>query len=398
MDVTVVFFTVAAILILSFVGDLVSKRILLPNAILLISVGVLCGPVLSLFDRSMLLGVVPLLAPLTIAFIGFDVGLGMDVYEVLAHSRRAIVLSVLGFAFSTCVVGIFLHFAFDIRWAYAFLLASAWGGVSTATVNAVCKHLRIGKVSFATLTVSSLVDDILVLVVALTLLNYVTLGGLGFEQMGLDLVRNLCVSVFVGVIVGVALLNVLYFCRRAEFIYSFVLAAVLGVYSGTEMLGGTGGIAIFIFGLILGNCRTLTQSLKLKVDIERLFSLKEVIRKFHSELSFILTTFFFVFVGLIYVWTGWLELLLGIAVSLMLHGTRLIAVKIGTWRSELARDFPSIGLIVGKGAASAAMSTLPFAYGLPNTEMFTSVALNVILLTNVFSVVLPIAISKKVKR
>jgi cell volume regulation protein A len=334
---------------------------------------------------------------LTIAFIGFEVGLGLDIYEVLAQSRRAVLLSVLGFAFSTCVVGIFLHFTFNIGLDYAFLLASAWGGVSTMTVSVVCKHLNIGKEAFSTLTISSLVDDIVVLVVALTLLNYITLGGLGFEQVSLNLVRNLSVSVFVGVIVGVAWLYVLYFCRQAEFVYSLVLAALLGVYSGTEMLGGTGGIAIFIFGLILGNCRSLVNSLKLKVDSERLFDLKELVRKFHSELAFILTTFFFVFLGLIYMWTGWLELLLGLVISLLLHGSRLLAVRIGTLKSELTRDFPAIGLIVGKGAASAAMSTLPLAYGLPNAEMLTSIALNVILLTNVFSVILPIAFAKKSK-
>ena len=392
VEVVVVFFSVAAVMFLSFLGDLVSRRVLLPNVILLIVVGIVCGPILGLFDRAALVGVVPFLAPLTIAFIGFDAGLGMDVYEVLAQSRRAIVLSVLGFMLSTCTVGVFLHFAFNLRWAYAFLLASAWGGVNTATVNAVCKHLKIGGKSFTTLTMSSLIDDIVVLVCALTLLNYITLGGMGFQEVSLELIRNLCVSIFVGVVVGIAWLNVLYIARRTEYVYTFVLAAVLGVYSGTEMLGGTGGIAIFIFGLILGNCKTLAKSLKLKVDSERLFELRGFIKKFHSELTFMIATFFFVFIGLIYVWTGWFELLLGLVVGLLLHATRLVAVRVGTWKSELAGDFPAIGLIVGKGAAAAAMSTLPLAYSLPNTEMFTSIALNVILLTNIFSIVLPILV------
>lgn len=398
MDVAVVLFTVAAIMILSFLGDLVSRRILLPNVILLIVVGVICGPVFSLFDRTMLLGVVPILAPLTIAFIGFDAGLGMDIYEVLAQSRRAMLLSILGFALSTSTIGVFLHLTFSIRWAYAFLLASAWGGVNTATVVAVSKHLKIRSKSLTTLTMASLIDDIVVLVVALMLLNYITLGGMGVWDVGLELVRNFCVSVFVGVVVGIAWLNVLHYSRKAKYVYTFVLAAVLGIYSGTELLGGTGGIAVFIFGLILGNCRPLAKSLRLRVSVDDLFAVKESVGQFHSELTFMITTFFFVFVGLIYIWTGLLALLLGLAVSLLLHGTRLIVVKVGTWRSELAGDFPVIGLIVGKGAASAAMSTLPLAYGLPNTEVFTSVALNVILLTNIVSIVLPVLVARRAPR
>lgn len=389
-----VFFSVAAIMVLSFIGDLVSRKVLLPNVILLIVAGIFAGPILNLFDRANLVGVVPFLAPLTIAFIGFDAGMHMDIYEVFTKSRRAMLLSVLGFALSTGVVGVFLHFVFGMRWAFAFLLSSAWGGVSTATVSAVCKHLRVGKETVTILTVSSLIDDPIVLVSTLTILSYITLGGLGVGEVSLLLVRNVSVSIFLGVVIGLGWLNVLYSSRKSEFTYTFTLAAVLLAYSGTELLGGTGGIAIFVFGLILGNSRSLAKSLKMKVDVNELFELKSLIGKFHSELTFILSTFFFVFVGLLYMFTGWFELFLGLVVSLLLHGTRIVAVMLGSWRSPLTADFPIIGLIVGKGVASVAMSTLPLAYGLANAEMFSSVALNVILLTNIFSVILPIWISR----
>jgi len=128
--------------------------------------------------------------------------------------------------------------------------------------------------------------------------------------------------------------------------------------------------------------------------VDELFELKGVIRRFHGELTFILSTFFFVFIGLLYVWTGWFELFLGLVISLLLHGTRLVAVKIGTLGSSLAEDFPAIGLIVGKGVASAAMSTLPLAYGLAGAEMFSNIALNVILLTNIISIILPILVAR----
>jgi cell volume regulation protein A len=393
--VAVVLFTVAAIMVLSFIGDLVSRKILLPNVILLIITGIICGPVLNLFNRTDLVAVVPFLAPLTIAFIGFNAGLHMDIYEVLAQSRRALFLSVFGFVLSTGAIGVLLHFVFSIRWAYAFLLSSAWGGVNTATVSVVCKHLKIGRESFTTLTMSSLIDDIIVLVSALTLLNYITLGGLGVQEISLELVRNLSVSIFLGVMIGLAWLYLLYFSRKTEYTYTFMLAAILGVYSGTELLGGTGGIAIFIFGLILGNSQFLAGSLRMKVDGDMLFELKNLIGRFHSELTFILTTFFFTFVGLIYVFTGVSELLLGLIISLLLHGTRLVAVKVGTWKSSLAPHFPAIGLIVGKGVASAAMSTLPLAYNLPNAGMFSSVALNVILFTNIISIILPVLVYRK---
>lgn len=402
-DVVFAFLTVAAIMALSFIGDLISRRALLPNAILLIVTGILCGPVLghfgmNPFDLESLATFVPFLVPLTIAFIGFNSGAHMELSEVMAHSRRALLISILGFLLGTTLVGIFLHFAFNLRWAYAFLLSSAWGGVSTATVNAVCKHLKIARETYTTLAISSLVDDLLVLVFALTILKYITLGGMDFYGISIEMIRNISISFFLGVIIGILWLNVLYYSGKGGYTYTFTLAAVLLVYSVTEMLGGTGGIAVFLFGLILGNSKGVASLFKMKVDSNRLAEIKSLIIKFHSELTFMLTTFFFIFMGLLYVYTGIFELLLGLWISLLLHATRFISVKIASWRSSLASDLPAIGLIVGKGAASAAISALPVAFNLPNASLLSSIALNVILLTNIISIILPVLAARSSQR
>lgn len=389
-----VFSTIAAIMALSFIGDMISRRILLPSVILLIITGILFGPILHLLDPTSLGVVVPYLIPLTIAFLGFDSGLKTEISEVMARSGRALVLSVLGFLLSTIVVGVFLHSVFGMRWAYAFLLSSAWGGVSTATVAAVCKHLQASEETCTTLTVSSMVDDLLVFVCALTMLNYISLGGLTPYEISLELIGNLSISFFLGVVIGILWLNILYYSRKGEFNYTFTLAAVLLVFSATEILGGTGGIAIFFFGLILGNSQPLARLFRMRADLDELSELKDSITKFHSELTFILSTFFFVFIGLLYVYTGLFEVLLGLFISVLLHATRLVAVRVASWRSDLSDDYPAIGLIVGKGATAAAVSALPLAANLPNAEMLSGIALNVILITNIISIVLPIVAAR----
>lgn len=393
-DVVFVFFTVAVIMALSFIGNLISRRALLPNVILLIILGILCGPVFNFFDVESLATVVPFVIPLTIAFIGFDSGMHMDISFMMAQSRRALLLSILGFLVSTTLVGLFLRFAFNLRWAYAFLLSSAWGGVSSATVTAVCRHLQFSEKTHATLSISSLFDDLIVLISALTILNYIVLGGMDVYTISIELVRNVSISFFLGVVVGIMWLNVLWFSRKGDYTFTFTLAAILLVYSVTEMLGGTGGIAIFLFGLVLGNSESLARLFKMKVDFKKFTVLKTVMGKFHSELTFIISTFFFVFIGLFYVYTGILTLFFGLLISLLLHAARLISVKAATWRSSLASDFPTIGFIVGKGAAATAVSALPLAYGLPNADLLSSIALNVILLTNIISILLPVLIAR----
>ena len=395
IDIIVVFYAIAVIMLLSFIGEAISRKILLPSMILLIILGIICGPVLQIFDYDSLKSMVSIIAPLTIAFIGFESGLKMDFYEVIKQSRRAVMLSVTGFVVSLTAISLLLYFVFGLEWIYALMLASAWSGVNTATVEAVCSYLRLKEKTRATLIISSLVDDAIVIVVTLAILNYILLGEIGVNEGIIAISSNFCISIFIGVVLGFVWINLLYFSRRIEYTYTFTLAALLLVYSLTETFGGTGGIAAFLFGVVLGNSDSLASTLKLKFKITELTRLSNLIEHFHSELTFIIRSFFFTFIGLIYVFTGVNELILGLGIGLLLHLSRFLAVSIGTIGSSLREDLPAIGVIVGKGVAAAAMSTLPLAYNLPNATFYTSIALNVILFTNVISILLPLALRKK---
>lgn len=176
-------------------------------------------------------------------------------------------------------VGSLLRFALGIRWAYALLMASAWSGMNTAIVNAVCKYLKVKEETYVTLTMISLVDDPIVLITTLTILNYILLGGIGSRDILFILTANICTSISLGAILGLVWLNVLYFFRKGEYTYTFTLAAILFVYSLTEILGGTGVIAIFLFGLVIGNYGSIVKALKLKISVNELAQLKSLTEK-----------------------------------------------------------------------------------------------------------------------
>ncbi len=240
----------------------------------------------------------------------------------------------------------------------------------------------------------ALIDDPLVLITTLTLLSYILLGGMTATQIATQLAYNVSTSIFLGAILGLAWLNILYLLRKGEYTYTSTLAAILFVYSLTEILRGTGVIALFTFGLVLGNYKPVINALRLKMSVNELATLEKSIQKFHSELTFIVRSFFLTFIGLIYAFTGVFEFLLGIACSLLLHVTKYAAAKIDTFKNPLAKDLPVMGSIVGQGAASASMSTLPLIYNLPQAAVFTSIALNVILINNITSIALPFIATK----
>ncbi|MGB9914891.1 MAG: cation:proton antiporter [Candidatus Bathyarchaeales archaeon] len=117
-------------------------------------------------------------------------------------------------------VGNLLHFVLGIRLAYAFLMALAWSGMNIAIVNTVFRYMKPQEETRVTITMVSLVDDPLVLVSTLTILNYILLGNLDSGGILIGLTFNIGISVFLGFILGLAWLNVLYFLRKGEYTYS----------------------------------------------------------------------------------------------------------------------------------------------------------------------------------
>ncbi|MFB3889782.1 MAG: cation:proton antiporter [Candidatus Bathyarchaeia archaeon] len=390
MDPSLLIFSmIAAIMALSFIGDALSRKILLPSVLMLMILGIVFGPLLNLFPRDLLMGAIPYVAPLTLAFVSFEAGLSTDMPTVLQQSKRAIPLAVLGFVFSMFAVGTLLHYVLGIRWAFSLLMASAWSGVNITVVSTIFKYIKVKNETHSAFTLVSLLDDPIVLISTLTILNYILLGQTNAQDIAIALSSNIAISLLLGVGLGLLWLNLLYFFRKEKYTYTFTLAALFVVYVLTEILGGTGVIAVFVFALFIGNYKSVIDALKLKLPTDDLARLKKLIGDFHTELAFMVRSFFFTFVGIIYIFTGFTELLIALACVALLHVTRYISVKVMTFRSPMATDIPVIGWIIGKGAAAAAMSTLPLVYNLPFPATLTSIALSVILFGNITSIVLP---------
>jgi cell volume regulation protein A len=151
-EALVAFSVIAAIMVLGFIGDALSKKVLLPSAVMLMALGIIFGPVLHLFPQDLLLGAIPYVAPLTLVFMSFDAGISTDISVALSQGKRAIPLALLGFVFCMFPVGVFLHFALGIRWAYAFLMASAWSGTNIIIVSTVFKYVKVQKETHAAFT------------------------------------------------------------------------------------------------------------------------------------------------------------------------------------------------------------------------------------------------------
>jgi cell volume regulation protein A len=182
--------------------------------------------------------------------------------------------------------------------------------------------------------------------------------------------------------------------RSLSFSYMLTLAIVLLAYASSESLGGSGALSALLFGLILGN----------EIDIFRLFRQKiylaadkyvdEGLKRFESEIAFFIRTFFFVFLGLIFVVNDIGFVILGVIFAVILLLVRFGAVFLATMKSDIKNERTIMSVILTRGLAAAVLATLPAQYGLQYSSAFVNLAVVIIISTAIIPTVGAILLSR----
>ena len=141
------------------------------------------------------------------------------------------------------------------------------------------------------------------------------------------------------------------------------LAIVLLGYTASEYLGGSGALSSLLFGLVLGNERSIFKALKRERTGDA--AVDGGLRRFESEIAFLIRTFFFVFLGLIAMISDPWFVLIGAIMSLMLLLARFGVVTLATSKCELRDERPIMSVVLTRGLAAAVLATLPLQYANP---------------------------------
>ncbi len=212
-----------------------------------------------------------------------------------------------------------------------------------------------------------------------------------------SIAESFLVGITIGLVLSISWLFVLRFLRGLKYMYVFTLGLLFATYVITQALGGSGLIAVLIFGLLLGNDRSVLARLRQRFSIS---DMSEQFHKFQSEMSFVMETFFFVFLGLTFVIKPDTMLYsLGIASAFfaILLVIRYLATRISTRGSDLAQDRQLIFLICAMGVVPATLSIVALNEGLPLANTFLNLVVYVIILTNVVTTAGVLWVSKKSK-
>lgn len=392
MHVADVLILMSLILFAGFGGMLFFQRTGIPDVLALITLGVILGPILHIVDAENLRSEAPFFGAFALMMILFEGGIDLNVRKVMSQSARTLVL--LFFSFVLALVSI--SYLTSVVTGLGFIPSLMLGGILACTsgpiIIPIVNWLTINQDVKTVVSLESAMSDALSVVLVVTLLNIGETGTVEAAELGGGLLRSFLIALVVAFVLGVIWLGLLATLKDRPFSYVITLGILLLIQGGIEHIGGSGAMAILLFGMVLSNGNSIAAffGMRMKARIEKVFhadwlELDEDIKHFHAELTFFVRTFFFVYLGILFdigeanvpFW------MLSGALIVAIVLTRLISVSIlRTLFTFKPGDGRILWTMLPRGLASAVLASMPVSAGIEGTEAFPSYAFVVIIVTN----------------
>lgn len=355
-----------AIIVIGFLSNYLFERTGLPDMLFLIVLGILVGPATGLVDATSVMSFAPYLAALALVFILFDGGMTMNIYRVFSESPRAAVLATAGFALSAIVAGLFMYLFVipNVSPLYSLLFGTIVGGSSSIIVMSLASRIKLSEKGSTILSLESAINDILCIVLSLVIIEILVLKGtVDLTTIAKSLASRFSIGAMLGIVIGISWLSMLKRIVKASYSYMLTLGIALLAYALSEFLGGSGALCSLLFGIMLGNEKEIYGILRMKKPSNQVVDAG--LKRFESEIAFLLRAFFFVYIGLIVTAPNLTTVVIGIALALTLLLIRIGVVHVATIRSELIKERAIMSALLTRGLASAVLATLPLQYADP---------------------------------
>jgi len=369
----VILLAAGVVIFLGVAGEAFFKKTGIPDVAFLMILGVIIGPVFGLIQPEAVIQVVPYFAALALIIIMFDGGLNLDIKHVIKTAHFSVTLAVLGFVLSVVMISIAAHFALGWAWLDSILLASIVGGSSSAIVFGLVRNIKISEETKSMLSFESALTDILATIVAFILFEAVLAGHFDLQTLQETIGRAVIVGLVLGFGVGIPWMYISTKLGNAQHAYMLTLGVLFVLFFLANSFGESGALTALVFGLMIGNKSHLAKILRFKLP--RI----ELDDPTHNQLTFLVRSFFFVFVGLMASFGQIEYLIFGVLMTIAVYFGRILVVKITLTKRFSFLDRAVTKSMIPRGLAAAVLATYPITMGLPNADAYPQLIFFIIL-------------------
>jgi cell volume regulation protein A len=385
----VILLAAGVVIFLGVAGEAFFKKTGIPDVAFLMIFGVIIGPVLGIIQPEAVIQVVPYFAALALIIIMFDGGLNLDIKHIVKTAHFSVTLAVLGFILSVVIITLAAHFALGWLWLESILLGSIVGGSSSAIVFGLVRNIKISEEMKSMLSFESALTDILAMIAAFVLFEAVLIGHFDLQTLQETLGRAVIVGLVLGFGVGIPWMYVSTKLGNAQHAYMLTLGILFVLFFLANSFGESGALTALVFGLMLGNKKHLSRILKFKLPKI------EMDDPTHNQLTFLVRSFFFVFVGLLASFGQIEYVVFGILITVVVYFGRKFVVKVTLTKRFSKLDRAVTNSMIPRGLAAAVLATYPITMGIPNAEAYPQIIFFIIL-SSVIITTIGLGKSKKI--
>jgi cell volume regulation protein A len=376
----------AGIFLLGFFGNLFFKKTKISDIFILILVGLLLGPIFNVIPLEiieLLRSFTPIFAAIALIILLFDGGLYLNFYKVITEIKNAFLYTILVFILGTIVSATLLHFIFGFEWLFGILAGAIIGGTSSAIIIPLITKSTATDKTKTIMTLESAITDIFCVVTTIAIVGVIISQSINPNTIIKELFSAFAIATVIGLIGGFIWIKMLRDIEEVKnFSYLLTLSFLFVLYAVTEFLGGNGAFCALVFGLVLGNASDILKTFKMKE-----FTLEKNMTHFQTEISLLIKTFFFVYLGIIIdlnVIT--LEVvLITLALVAIILILRALITRLLFSKALEKKDQDFIVALHARGLAAAVLATYPINMGLNNifTQKIVGIAFLLIIVTNI---------------
>lgn len=370
MTITIYMLTAALLLLTSIFASKLSIRYGVPALLIFLAIGMFFGSdglnvvYFADYELAQSLGIIALI------YILFSGGLDTRWTKVRPVLFPGILLSTLGVLISALIVGWFAHLILGLRLVEGLLLGAIVSSTDAAAVFSVLRSRAIGfKYRLRELIeFESGTNDPMAIFLTIGLIQYMTSPDMSWFSFLLLFFQQMIIGLVAGILLGKA---ITWLINHAHLGYDglypvLALSFVPLIYSVTDLMGGSGFLAVYLAGLMMGNS---------------IFVHQRSLMNFFDGVGWLMQICMFLVLGLLVFPREIIAIAvpgLLIALVLIILG-RPISVFLSTvifrmkTRSRLMVSW--VGL---RGAVPIIMATFPLVHGLEQAELLFSIVFFVV--------------------
>jgi cell volume regulation protein A len=386
MTVKDVILTIAIMLGAGLVCQLVADLVRVPRMLLLLGAGALLGPsVSSAIDIKLDSMGAQLILTLGVSFILFHGGLQLSTRVLSRVAVGLGLLTVPGVVLTALVTGAVASAVFHLSLTSGLLIGAVLAPTDPAILIPLFERLQLKPKVSQTIIAESALNDPTGAVLALAVAGVVLSGHASLTAPLQDFVTDLLISTALGVVFGVVLSAAVSSHRAGIWRESSaiaVMAVISAGYFSIDSAGGSGYLAAFLAGLIVGNMERLGLSMHSHHELE--------MRTLVATVADVMVMFVFITLGANLPWGEILDQLgpaLAVIAALIFVARPLtvLACLLPDRRGRWSRDeVLFLAWTRETGVVPAALAGIMVALDVPNSELVvTTVALAIIVTLSV---------------